>query len=126
MLARKYKIELEAAIIELEKHILSHWKGHKKPLWTHTWEEQLDAGFHEQGRVQYRYELELIVAIIWITQGAKGCTCYASSPVLQDRVANYFMLKGAIEACSTMIKEILGTCNPEENLPLTKPRKLLI
>jgi len=118
MFVRKYKIELEKELKKWEEWILLHWKSHKKPLWTGYWEDQCST--------TTRHYFEMIVAIIWITQGAKGCTCYKNSPILQDRVANYFMTKGAIEACETITLEATKNGNFDTNLPLTKPRKLLI
>ena len=118
MFARQYKAELIPELKAWEDKILTHWKAHKKPFWNHTWEERTTTAT--------RHNFEIIVATIWITQGARGCTCYKKSPVLQDAVANYFMTRGSILACDVIINEELGNGDIEPNSPITKPRKLLL
>jgi len=118
MFIRKYKAELLPNLEYWHSRIMTHWVGHRRPYWTDLWEKRVTKN--------NRNDLEFIVATTWITQGAKGCSCYKKSPVLQDAVANYFMTKGAVEACDVIINETLKNGNFDPNLPNTKPRKLLL
>ena len=118
MFVRKYKEELIPNLKEWEKKILSHWKGHGKPYWTDPWEQRTTR--------ETRHDFEVIVAITWITQGARGCRCFNNSPVLQDYVANYFLTRGSIEACDIIINNEIQDKDFDPNLPLVKPRKLLL